>query len=136
MTIKQEINRKAVRKYREIHPERVKKSRQEGYLRNKTSILTNLASWGYKRYEAKKRYWIEQKGGKCSACGGVFELPCYDFHHIDPDTKKVDSIPFRTASDKRLAEELSKCILLCSNCHRLLHYKNRRKKEKEVEISH
>ena len=33
------------------------------------------------------------------------------------------SILINTASKKRVQEELEKCIVLCSNCHRDLHYK-------------
>ncbi len=133
---RKEINLKGVRKYRELHPDRVVKSRKDCYARNKPKVLAKMAQWGLKRYEEKKRYWVEVKGGKCSACNGVFETPCYDFHHIDPNTKTSPYIPFRTASNEKLGLELAKCILICSNCHRLLHFKeNRGKKEKEVEIS-
>lgn len=41
-----------------------------------------------------------------------------DFHHIDPSTKLHE--PARILlSPKQFCKEISKCILLCANCHRL-----------------
>ena len=60
---------------------------------------------------------------KCERCGYTSE--CYapfDFHHIDPKMKsfgihtRIDSSPFKNWKD-----EVDKCILLCSNCHRKEH---------------
>lgn len=71
--------------------------------------------------EAKKAYFIELKGGKCQRCNAVLPLVCYDFHHLDPSTKKERSINW-LQEDILLKEEMSKCIILCSNCHRILHF--------------
>jgi len=45
-------------------------------------------------------------------------MECFDFHHIKP--KLFNLAPF-TISMKRLKEEAKKCILVCSNCHRIIH---------------
>lgn len=51
---------------------------------------------------------------------------CLEFHHINPDEKHKDiSIMLNSAfSDKAILEEVAKCELVCSNCHRKIHYKN------------
>lgn len=47
-----------------------------------------------------------------------------DFHHTDPDKKEGEiSFLLRKVSKEKLFEEISKCEVLCSNCHRDLHYK-------------
>ena len=58
---------------------------------------------------------------KCSRCGlkaTEQNMECFDFHHIKP--KLFNLAPF-TVSMKRLKEEAKKCILVCSNCHRIIH---------------
>ena len=69
----------------------------------------------------RKRQAVAYLGGKCEACGGVFRLSQYDFHHVDPNTKEFsigDGLGYKWLT---LAAELEKCILLCANCHRLVH---------------
>ena len=60
---------------------------------------------------------------ECVKCGEG-DVACLDFHHIDGETKSYDiaSTPTRGISIERLNLELKKCIVLCSNCHRKLHY--------------
>lgn len=65
---------------------------------------------------------IKHKGGKCQCCGQEF-VPCvFDFHHLDPSQKDF-SLGDKTSSLKwvKIDEELKKCILVCSNCHRMIH---------------
>lgn len=45
-----------------------------------------------------------------------------DFHHVDPTTKEGAISYMIRYNDKRLKEELAKCIPLCSNCHRTRHH--------------
>ena len=70
---------------------------------------------------AKKEQAIEYLGGKCWKCDGIFERECYDFHHIVPATKKYDWNKMQRRKWSDIKEELDKCVLLCSNCHRLAH---------------
>ena len=44
-----------------------------------------------------------------------------DFHHLDP-SKKETTISRLHYSRKKIIEEAKKCVVLCSNCHRRLHY--------------
>ncbi len=63
---------------------------------------------------------------KCVKCGEERHY-LLDFHHVDPSTK-IESITVLAhfgGSLKLLKEEMDKCILLCSNCHRELHYLER-----------
>jgi predicted HNH restriction endonuclease len=74
------------------------------------------------RQRALKLRMIEYKGGKCEDCGGTFHPASYDFHHVNPDEKEFSFN--RNMSWKKAVKELDKCVLLCSNCHRVRHYKD------------
>lgn len=75
------------------------------------------------RLQIKKR-GVQALGGKCIICGGKFEECCYDFHHLDPTIKDFTISSCNTNGAKswlKIRDELKKCAVLCSNCHRLLH---------------
>lgn len=67
---------------------------------------------------------IAYKGGCCLDCKGVFDQCVYDFHHLDPSEKdfKISGQGVRHLDWNVVQQELDKCVLLCSNCHRLRHY--------------
>ena len=69
----------------------------------------------------QKQLAFDYKGGACQMCGIADEcLGIYDFHHIDPETKDATIASFKCF--KTAKKELDKCILVCSNCHRKIHY--------------
>lgn len=76
-----------------------------------------------RRLERKQRA-IDYKGGRCASCLGIFPAECFDFHHIDKETKHKDPGLMMSHSDESLFKELDKCLLLCANCHRTEHFKN------------
>ncbi|MGB5912371.1 MAG: hypothetical protein WBH31_14355, partial [Promethearchaeia archaeon] len=75
----------------------------------------------------KKRYIIENLyGGTCIGCGemSINDLPVYDIHHRSLNNK--DNIRWTGISNSScsdIAELLMKenCVMLCSNCHQLIH---------------
>lgn len=67
-------------------------------------------------------------GMRCSRCGFDTQVPdCYAFHHKDPSTKSEDWGKMKTNnwSIERTKEELDKCVVLCHNCHSIVHYEIR-----------
>ena len=81
------------------------------------------------RRRKKRKEWKEYKAGlSCSNCG--FDHPaCIDFHH-PPGTKEYSVNDLAKNGRFKLAyKEAAKCIVLCSNCHRIHHYKERKKKK-------
>lgn len=64
---------------------------------------------------------IEYLGGKCHHCNGVFHPSAMEFHHRDPESKEVTIGMVANKRWEVIKEELDKCELLCSNCHRILH---------------
>ena len=69
-----------------------------------------------------KQECVDYKGGECQCCGYNSCNSALDFHHIDPKTKKFGIAKARrTKLTEEILEELDKCILVCSNCHREIH---------------
>jgi hypothetical protein len=60
-------------------------------------------------------------GGKCNICGFDKYKSALAIHHLDPKEKDVAFRSMRSWSLSRIAKELKKCVLLCSNCHVALH---------------
>lgn len=76
-----------------------------------------------RRRKKLKALAVEFKGGRCEICGYSKCIEALEFHHIDPSEKDF-SISGKSFSWKRVKEEVSKCVLLCANCHREEHAKN------------
>lgn len=64
---------------------------------------------------------VNYKGGKCERCGYNKCYAVLEFHHNDPSQKEFSLCRSYVTSWKRIKEELDKCKLLCSNCHREAH---------------
>lgn len=62
---------------------------------------------------------------RCSVCGESRNW-VLDFHHPDSSKKEgqVSTLIINNSINKAL-KEIEKCVVLCSNCHRDLHYKER-----------
>lgn len=61
---------------------------------------------------------IKLLGGECSVCGYNKSPYALHFHHTDPDAKEFGiARNGNTRSWERVKKELSKCVLLCANCH-------------------
>jgi 5-methylcytosine-specific restriction endonuclease McrA len=87
--------------------------------RDRASYLIQAVS---KRRKKIKDLAIQYKGGKCQICGYSKYNGALDFHHTDPTTKKFGlSLSGLTRSWEKTKEELDKCVLVCTNCHREIH---------------
>jgi hypothetical protein len=91
-------------------------SKKKGYFMSQSS-----------NYEINKRAIAEKKAGGCERCGFQAEDPCQlELDHMDPATKHVTKTGRRPSPGSMVnynpeffALEISKCRVLCSNCHRL-----------------
>lgn len=97
--------------------------RKENHIR----FITNKNKWSScKRISMKednKKKAVEYLGGKCIKCGYDEHIAALEFHHRDPSKKYYTiSTKLREYSFEDLKNELDKCDLLCSNCHKILHY--------------
>jgi hypothetical protein len=63
--------------------------------------------------------WKSERG--CVVCKEDFS-PCLELHHTDPSNKEGDPSSFANHSFEAFLQEASKCIILCANCHRKVHF--------------
>ena len=111
-------------------------SKTEDYNEIHTVIFanSNIATY-WRRRDRNKDLNRIKKGRKiihnlkingCAICGYDKCDNALDFHHVNPQDKKFQIIAKTVLSSSLIvAEELDKCILLCSNCHREIHAKAR-----------
>ena len=72
----------------------------------------------------RKLDFVDVLGGQCCLCGFNEFVQALEFHHVHPEEKSF-GISSATAITKSLSAklaELKKCVLLCANCHRGVHY--------------
>lgn len=75
-----------------------------------------------RRRKKLKRMAVALKGGKCQFCGYNNYIGALDFHHIDGKNKEFElSTRGLTRSWEKIKKEISKCVLVCANCHREIH---------------
>ena len=69
-----------------------------------------------------KEKCVEYLGGSCVHCGYDRYFGTLEFHHKDPTQKDFTIANARlTTFNERIEAELDKCLLLCANCHREQH---------------
>ena len=82
-----------------------------------------------KEYKDQVRAYVDTKKLKCSvrSCG-EHHVAALEFHHKDPKQKELSISVMITngLSVKKVKEEMKKCIVLCANCHKKLHWKLRK----------
>ena len=93
----------------------------------KNHYTNNKSTYKSKAKERKQsiKDWIKEYRSqlKCVKCGEDHPATL-DFHHTDSDQKEknVSMMVQESYSKERILEEISKCIVLCSNCHRIHHW--------------
>ncbi len=72
-----------------------------------------------------KEIGVKKLGGCCKKCGEN-RIYVLDFHHKNPNEKEGELSDFSKGYNlEKFFNELSKCDLLCANCHREFHYLNK-----------
>lgn len=111
----------------------VRKSKQKGYsdAYYKRNSEKTKARTKEKRSSMKKEWKAYKATLYCVKCG-FDHSAALDFHHEDPSTK-LESVNVLLGSGRYKAamEEVKKCIVLCSNCHRIHHHDERQTKKQE-----
>ena len=94
-----------------------KEYQKEYYRKNKEKYLQSQQD----RRTANKKLVAEIKSkAKCEICGESHP-GCLDFHHEeDKEIAIADAVHYW--GKDRILQEIAKCKILCSNCHRKLHY--------------
>ena len=119
-SIELDISRDTIRKYIELEKE------QYTNLTDKEKSVKYVIEWRRR----KKIELVEYKGGSCELCGYNKCISALEFHHKDPNEKDFN-ISGKSWSYERLKNEVDKCILVCSNCHKEIHQKIEEDKKKK-----
>ena len=108
----------------------VKKVTQKKYSRTYYQRNTALVKKRNAVRKAKQRQlWIKFKAQQsCKHCGAK-HIAIIDFHHVIRENKRsVNLLAMKQNKvDEAIKEATEKCIPLCSNCHRILHWKENKK---------
>lgn len=104
-------------------PDKMREYRRNHYHNNKQPYLDRAKA---NRILSREYFKNLKNSLKCSQCDESHPATL-DFHHLSPDKKDftVSQAVSSGHSIKKIETEISKCIVLCSNCHRKLHYEER-----------
>ena len=110
-----------------------RKTKQKQYSKN--WYLRNRKERIRKSREQKdkiRKIWTAYKAKqKCAHCG-MQHHAVIDFHHVIKKNKKaVNKLIGRGKVRSAITEAEEKCIPLCSNCHRIHHWKEHKKRAKK-----
>lgn len=102
-----------------------KKYSRKYYERHKAAVMKRNAA----RKARQRKRWIKFKSQQsCKHCGAK-HIAIIDFHHVIRENKR--SVNLLAMKQNKVGEAIKeateKCIPLCSNCHRILHWKEHKK---------
>lgn len=97
-----------------------KERKQKWSCKNRDTINKNRNAVRFKN----KDKCIKILGSSCKRCGLEYDGTnsiIFDFHHLDPKEKEHTPATLMDSAWSKIEKEISKCVLLCANCHRLEH---------------
>lgn len=92
------------RAYYYRHPDRSKK-RRDNSLRRNAALVDSLKD-------------------PCARCG-IADKRVIDFHHLHSKDRTVAEMRVAGRSSAAIRAEIAKCLCLCANCHRIVHWEER-----------
>lgn len=78
-----------------------------------TARIKNIANKNYSKIKLIK------ESNPCNDCQNYFPAPCMDFDHRPEEVKLYNVASMTTYRWELIEAEISKCDLICANCHRL-----------------
>lgn len=113
------------REWRARNNERVAEASRRSYVANREERLASQKAYyaanpdkARDRAAIGKAFTDEAKRVPCFDCGGTFPPECMDFDHVRGE--KLSNVSgMLSYALPRIAAEMEKCDLVCSNCHRI-----------------
>ena len=114
-------------------------STKRWYEKNKESVAKRAADW-YRsnkertsslqkaRTDANRQLIADIKNVPCADCGGVFPPCVMDFDHVSDD-KTRGVAQMMSHSLEVILEEISKCEIVCANCHAIRTHERKQGEE-------
>ena len=98
--------------------EATRKYHREWYQKNKARRRAQIDA---NRERIKALYREYKATLSCTICGENSSC-CLDFHHVDENKEdNISSLVHRAFNWEKILEEISKCVVLCKNCHTKVH---------------
>ena len=98
-----------------------KKYHKDWYDMNKENRRKHIKERKFKIYEEVANF---KSINKCKICKESNPV-ALDFHHLSDKKFEISKVSSSRCSFKHIMNEISKCILLCANCHRKEHYREK-----------
>jgi len=158
-TLKKYDKKEYNKEWNRQNKERINARRKKLYQKNKDKINQQRREYWQKNKDKKrvmdKRYYFKnkpilnekqreyhkkrqikflstyKKGKSCALCGYNEHYEILQFHHKDREKKRFEITISKMAkkTSQELKEEMDKCILICPNCHFLLHLREMENKD-------
>jgi transcription elongation factor Elf1 len=114
-------NKMSTQQWREENIEKMRQYRRNWYRKNKERAKKRVL----KRKNELKEWFRNLKSQlNCERCGENHPA-CLEFHHLEPNIKE-ENLSVAVAnygwSKDKILKEIEKCVVLCSNCHRKIHW--------------
>lgn len=92
---------------------------QKNYFKNHYSSKSQECINRVKESRKSKRYFLSEikLASGCCLCGYKRNPAALHFHHSDPGLKKFSIGANYGLDPELLLEEISKCVIMCANCH-------------------
>jgi hypothetical protein len=130
-----EKKRQYAKEYYQKNKDRILENNRVYYQRTRQHHLSKMAEYRNRPEQKEKmkkylhRYYAKNQGrvnrvksaAGCCLCGYNVHPDALDLHHRLPEDKSKRQNLFGTRNWESIREEVENCIVLCSNCHRLIH---------------
>jgi len=99
--------------------EYLRKWNKKHYANNKATEKERIKK---RRAEISEWFQAYKSTLNCIVCAENTSV-CLDFHHLGDEKKdfNISVIALQGWGKKTIVDEISKCIVLCANCHRKVH---------------
>jgi len=99
------------------------------YQANAASQIARVAANSARYYEAAQALIVVEKDVSCADCGRRYPPYVMDFDHVrGKKAMNVARMVNQRRSLKKIREEIAKCEVVCSNCHRIRTWTRRQYK--------
>jgi len=123
------VNRKFDMPYKdpEKRKQKAKEYSKKHYETNKTARIAQIS---IHKKSARQQFFEFKSRLSCVHCGENHPATL-DFHHVirHPSNRKIYELTRNGAYDAAIKEISEKCIVLCSNCHRIHHWEEHKESQ-------